>query len=171
MFFAVAKPGSTETSSQNPLESQTVSGPPTPVSAPPRACKSVADVIASRPNLQILQRAIKLAGLFTALSDKQQSITLFAPMDSAFLALSKSANQLPILTDPAALQSILGYHALSKAMEFDDLKSGKDVPTKVLENVSINCVPTLSSLQFFGAPRSVNVALNCPSSSLRLILT
>lgn len=155
---ADAKPGNIQRTSQKPPQPQTFSGPSIPISTPPRACESIADVIASKANLQILHRAIKLAGLYNMLSDKLQSITLFAPTDNAFLALSKSASQLPILTDPAALKSILGYHALSKAVEFDDLRPGKDLSTNVWNDVGDNFCCSMHFDSIFCMSRLVNIS-------------
>ncbi|GMH40505.1 hypothetical protein BSKO_08409 [Bryopsis sp. KO-2023] len=119
---------------------QPKASPPTPKTTeskqPQRQCRSVAESIASNPDLAILNQAINLAGLSPVLSDKEQSITLFAPIDDAFVQLSApgAAVKLPILDDPDALGSILSYHALEEPKSFSALKPGGKHRTLVLQD-------------------------------------
>lgn len=102
----------------------------------------MADVFASHPLLKILNRAILSSGLYPILSDKSQKVTFFAPTDNSFVALAQSKTSLPILTNPAALKSILGYQALRMPFELEELKANVSYPTLILDNVSFlkNCM-------------------------------
>lgn len=75
-------------------------------------CQSIAQLVASNPQLSTLNTAVDAAGLKSTLAGSG-SYTLFAPTDTAF-AKVPSDQLASTLNDPAALRSVLLYHVVAE---------------------------------------------------------
>lgn len=73
--------------------------------------QTIVEIAASDPQFSTLVAAVQAAGLVEALSS-EGPFTVFAPTNAAFAKLGDATIQA-LLNDPATLQSILLYHALS----------------------------------------------------------
>lgn len=89
------------------------------VSAPP----SIADTLASTPELSTLSQLVKQAGLADTLNG-EGPFTLFAPSNEAFKAVP--AKTLEALgKDPAALKAALSYHVVPARLPAASINNGK----------------------------------------------
>ncbi|CAM5796482.1 fasciclin domain-containing protein [Rhizobacter fulvus] len=85
--------------------------------------------VAQSNNLTALRAAVTKAGLATALTDPNASLTVFAPTDAAFSALATklgfaSAGALVDALPASTLASILTYHVLPARKSAADLAAG-----------------------------------------------
>jgi transforming growth factor-beta-induced protein len=85
--------------------------------------------VAQSNNLTALNAAVTKAGLATALTDANASLTVFAPTDAAFTALATnlgfaSAGAMVDALPASALASILTYHVLPTRKSAADLTAG-----------------------------------------------
>jgi len=71
---------------------------------------SLADVVASRPELSTLNRLVTQAGLQDSLRG-DAPLTLLAPTDEAFRALPQRTLDA-LVTDPAQLKAVLNHHLI-----------------------------------------------------------
>lgn len=95
---------------------------------------TVADIIASSPDHNVLEGAIIKAELLTALKGAGP-FTVFAPTDKAFQAIPASTLNA-IIANKSLLQSILTYHVVSGAASKSDLVDGQFI--KTLNGKSVN---------------------------------
>jgi len=97
---------------------------PTATSIPPDF-DTVADIVATSPQLSLLAVLIQEAGLTEVLgSETSEPITLFAPTDEAFDALP--ADEFARLrSDPELLTKVLSHHALAGDVRVADLVDGE----------------------------------------------
>lgn len=89
---------------------------------------TVVDVIVNSEDHTLLEAAVVQAGLVEALSDTTATFTVFAPTDSAFIALATSLQLEP--TDLLELQNladILTYHVVGATALSTDLYDGMEV--------------------------------------------
>ncbi|WGF89910.1 fasciclin domain-containing protein [Marinivivus vitaminiproducens] len=103
----------------------------------PARAASLAEVIASRPELSTFSRALDASGLAPDLA-AAGTVTVFAPDDAAFEALGPGVAQA--LLDPAnhdALRSILAFHILEGAYPTARLGVAKSYPTLLGAPVTI----------------------------------
>jgi transforming growth factor-beta-induced protein len=84
--------------------------------------KNLVDTILSESRFSTLAKAVKAAGLVSALTSSSKEYTIFAPTNTAFQALGTNAVNA-LLKDPATLKSILLYHTISGSNLKSDLKS------------------------------------------------
>jgi transforming growth factor-beta-induced protein len=82
---------------------------PTPP-APPKQCKTIAEIACADQNLTTLCAAVKQAGLATAFSTG--TYTVFAPTDIAFKALPKATLDM-YLANKQKLANLLLYHVVA----------------------------------------------------------
>jgi len=83
----------------------------TPLPEPVQAGSTIGEVLNTNANFSILRAAVTKAGLMTAVSDKNNLFTVFAPSDAAFTASGISLaviNALPA----ASVASIVQYHII-----------------------------------------------------------
>lgn len=80
---------------------------------------TIVDIAASDPQFSTLVAAVQAAGLVDTLSS-EGPFTVFAPTNAAFAKLGE-ATITALLNDPAQLQSILLYHALSGSVYASDV--------------------------------------------------
>lgn len=119
---------------------------PTPARQPRR--KTIAEVVATTPDLSLLLAALEAADLVPAVADRDATLTVFAPTNAAFIRLSRTlglyekdvepdaalAYIIKVLTqvgdgDPLPLLTrILTYHALPREMSTRQL-AGTSVQT------------------------------------------
>lgn len=78
--------------------------------APPKQCKTIAEIACAGENFSILCAAVKQAGLVSALSTG--TYTVFAPTDAAFKALPKGALDT-YLANKQMLVNLLLYHVVA----------------------------------------------------------
>ncbi len=90
---------------------------PTETPSPPAADgrQSVADVVATSPRLQTLNRLLQSSGLAATLADTATAYTLFAPTDDAFAALGDAAVEA-LDADAEAARAALLAHVLPTRM-------------------------------------------------------
>jgi len=81
--------------------------------------QTIVDIAASDPQFSTLVAAVQAAGLVETLSS-EGPFTVFAPTNAAFAKLGDATIQA-LLNDPATLQSILLYHALSGSVYAADV--------------------------------------------------
>jgi uncharacterized surface protein with fasciclin (FAS1) repeats len=82
-----------------------------PIEIPSGAGSTIGDVLNTNPNFTILKAAVTKAGLMTAVSDKNNVFTVFAPSDAAFTLSGISAAVINAL--PAAqVAQIVQYHVI-----------------------------------------------------------
>lgn len=82
-----------------------------PIEIPSGAGSTIGDVLNTNPNFSILKAAVTKAGLMTAVSDKNNVFTVFAPSDAAFTLSGISAAVINAL--PAAqVAQIVQYHVI-----------------------------------------------------------
>ena len=107
---------------------------------PTEQTNTVFDIIANSPDHNLLEAAVRIAGLDDDLSS-EGPFTVFAPTDEAFEALPEGTLEA-ILGDIPTLTSILTYHAVGAAAFSSDLVdgqvittlNGKDVPVTINDN-------------------------------------
>ena len=83
--------------------------------------------LSSVPRVSAMVAAIDAAGLLGAL-DGPGPLTIFAPVNAAFDAIPPAELEA-MLTDTAALNSVLLYHALAERMSSADLAAAREVTT------------------------------------------
>jgi transforming growth factor-beta-induced protein len=89
--------------------------------APPTT--TIVDIAAGNANFSLLVEAVTRAGLVTALSNDNASLTVFAPTNAAFEAAG--LNSATIATTPVAdLAAILQYHVIGSELRAADITSG-----------------------------------------------
>lgn len=127
--------GKTPNSSVDPAPATGVPGSPkrpvedrrppnSPVNAAP-GTKNLVDQAASNNQFQTLAKAIKAAGLESALAQKGP-YTLFAPTDKAFAALPPGAlEQLLQPENKDILVQLLSYHVVPGSVTSSQIKSGQ----------------------------------------------
>lgn len=81
--------------------------------------QTIVEIAASDPQFSTLVAAVQVAGLVETLSS-EGPFTVFAPTNAAFAKLGDATIQA-LLNDPATLQSILLYHALSGSVYAADV--------------------------------------------------
>merc|ERR1712176_169394 len=91
---------------------------------------SIVDVASSEDVLSILVEAVVAADLAGALSDTTSTLTVFAPINQAFLSLldtlgASGLDEIPIDT----LTEVLQYHVVPAAALSTDLSDGQVLPT------------------------------------------
>ncbi len=84
---------------------------------------SLADTIASSPNLTTLNSLVVKAGLAETLKDTGP-FTVFAPSDEAFKAVSAKTMEA-LGKDPALLAAVLKFHVVPGAVKAEAVKNGK----------------------------------------------
>merc|ERR1711907_535110 len=91
---------------------------------------SIADVAVSEPELSILVAAIVEAGLLDAIADPAAELTVFAPINQAFVDLLESlgASGLEDI-DADTLVEVLTYHVVPAVAFSTDLSDGQVLPT------------------------------------------
>jgi uncharacterized surface protein with fasciclin (FAS1) repeats len=83
----------------------------TPLTTPAGAGSTIGEVLNTNPNFSILKAAVTKAGLMTAVSDKNNVFTVFAPSDAAFTLSGISSAVINAL--PAAqVAQIVQYHVI-----------------------------------------------------------
>jgi len=92
--------------------------------------ESIADVAVSEPELSILVAAIVEAGLLDAIADPAAELTVFAPINQAFVDLLESlgASGLEDI-DADTLVEVLTYHVVPAVAFSTDLSDGQVLPT------------------------------------------
>eukprot|EP01024_Parvocaulis_polyphysoides_P039856 TRINITY_DN360_c0_g2_i4.p1 TRINITY_DN360_c0_g2~~TRINITY_DN360_c0_g2_i4.p1 ORF type:complete len:485 (-),score=107.97 TRINITY_DN360_c0_g2_i4:1839-3293(-) len=98
-----------------------------------KECITLADVFASRPDLEVLLEVASAAGLDAVLNDPAQKITFFAPVNAAFddLTAALGESSEAVLSNEEYLNAVLAYHALDGAYASKDLLPGESFPTLV----------------------------------------
>ncbi len=87
------------------------------------------DIVAiSTTNCKTLAAAAKAAGLVETLQGKGP-FTVFAPADSAFVAIQAEVDKLLKTENKSNLSKILTYHVVSGKMHAADLKDGQELTT------------------------------------------
>ena len=102
-IFLVAMIGITSCNKDTPLAE--------PIAQPVQAGSTIGEILNTNTSFSILKAAVTKAGLMTAVSDKNNVFTVFAPSDAAFTAsgISLAAiNALPV----ASVTSIVQYHII-----------------------------------------------------------
>eukprot|EP00486_Rosalina_sp_Unknown_P009135 CAMPEP_0201579816 /NCGR_PEP_ID=MMETSP0190_2-20130828/27691_1 /ASSEMBLY_ACC=CAM_ASM_000263 /TAXON_ID=37353 /ORGANISM="Rosalina sp." /LENGTH=292 /DNA_ID=CAMNT_0048014815 /DNA_START=109 /DNA_END=987 /DNA_ORIENTATION=+ len=92
--------------------------------------QTVADVIASRPELSTLYGALQTAGLVSVLNDTKNVLTVLAPVNDAFKGVVVP-NQVPVL------QNLLEYHVVAGKVPSSALKEAEVVPTLIKQTVTV----------------------------------
>jgi transforming growth factor-beta-induced protein len=106
--------------------------------------------VAQSNNLTALGAAVTKAGLATALTDPNASLTVFAPTDAAFSALATklgfaSAGALVDALPASTLASILTYHVLPARKSAADLAAGGAMQPTLYTFVGTSAKLTLST--------------------------
>jgi uncharacterized surface protein with fasciclin (FAS1) repeats len=102
-IFLVAMIGITSCNKDTPLAE--------PVAPPVQSGSTIGEILNTNTNFSILKAAVTKAGLMTAVSDKNNVFTVFAPSNAAFAASGISIaviNALPA----ASVASIVQYHII-----------------------------------------------------------
>jgi len=89
------------------------------MSAPP----SIADTLASTPELSTLSQLVRQAGLTDALNS-EGPYTLFAPSNEAFKAVPAKTMEA-LGKDPASLKAVLSYHVVASRLPAAAITNGK----------------------------------------------
>jgi transforming growth factor-beta-induced protein len=84
--------------------------------------ENLIDTILSDSRFSTLAKAIKVAGLVSALTSASKDFTIFAPTNDAFQALGTSTVNA-LLKNPTTLKSILLYHIVRGSNLKSDLKA------------------------------------------------
>jgi transforming growth factor-beta-induced protein len=85
---------------------------------------TIAELVASDPNLSTLAAALEAANLLSLFGDAGDGpLTVFAPTDDAFAELGDAVID-GLLADPDALADILKYHVVAGAVKRKDLSDG-----------------------------------------------
>lgn len=92
--------------------------------------QTVADVIASRPELSTLYGALEAADLVSVLNDTSNTLTVLAPVNDAFKGVV-------VPDQKAVLQNLLEYHVISGKVPSSALKEGEVVPTLIKQTVTV----------------------------------
>lgn len=107
------------------------------------------DVVEQIPELSTLETAIQAAGLAPALDNDQATLTLFAPVNSAFAALPAGTLE-ELLKDPTGtLKDILLYHVLDGSYSPAMLKDG--ITLKTLNGASVRITKKDGAVKVNGA--------------------
>ncbi|MGC9341449.1 MAG: fasciclin domain-containing protein, partial [Bacteroidales bacterium] len=97
---------------------------------------TVVDIVVENDHLQVLEEAVKAAGLVEILKG-EGPYTIFAPSNNAFHALPEGTLKA-LLEDPSGdLTNILFYHVLSDKIYSNDLYDGQEVETVLGKNVKV----------------------------------
>jgi transforming growth factor-beta-induced protein len=134
--------------------------------------KSIVDLAVTAPDLSILVSALQKADLVSALQ-ANGPFTVFAPTNSAFLALLDSNNSWSSLDDipVETLKSVLLFHVLSDKVESGDLS---DTYVKTLatgpndENLSLQ-VEVTGAIEFNGDSKPINVDITASNGVIHTI--
>ncbi|MFN3596325.1 MAG: fasciclin domain-containing protein [Rubricoccaceae bacterium] len=109
-----------------PPDAPAVTNPPL-TTGPPAQAQTVADAVASDPQMTTLDAALAAAGLRDVLAG-EGPFTLFAPNEAAFNALPEGELDR-LMADPAALRRLLEYHVLPNRTHAADTDSGLGMGT------------------------------------------
>jgi uncharacterized surface protein with fasciclin (FAS1) repeats len=121
-------PGATPDGATQPDTSPQSTTRPSTGTSSAASNKTIAEIAASNGSFKTLAKAVKAAGLSTALSGKGP-YTVFAPTDEAFAALPKGTLQALLKPEnKEKLRKILAYHVLAGEVDSSTLKAGQ-VPT------------------------------------------
>jgi transforming growth factor-beta-induced protein len=89
------------------------------------ASKTIVDVASENADFSILVEAVTKAGLANALSNKNASLTVFAPTNGAFASLLDELGATSLEDIPNdVLTSVLLYHVLGEQKTSDQLLDG-----------------------------------------------
>jgi OOP family OmpA-OmpF porin len=103
-------------------DDETIDEPP--VTSLPPDFDSVAEIVASSPQLSLRAVLIQESGLNDIIgAEAEQSVTLFAPTDEAFDALAADA-LAELRADPELLRQVLSHHAARGTLTVGDLADG-----------------------------------------------
>jgi len=83
-----------------------------PCELPPASCKSIAEVVCTLPEFEILCSLVGDANLVDVLGDSKEKMTLFAPINTAFESLSPEVTD-KVNGDVEFLRNILLSHAVT----------------------------------------------------------
>jgi uncharacterized surface protein with fasciclin (FAS1) repeats len=90
------------------------------------AGQSIAEIVSSDDNFEVLTAAIEAAGLTEAFGDSDLEVTVFAPTDDAFAALPDGTlDELLLPENRDQLLQLLGYHVVDGEVRSTDLASGE----------------------------------------------
>jgi len=99
------------------------------------ATQDIVDTAVAAGSFETLVAAVKAAGLVDTLKG-EGPFTVFAPTDAAFAALPDGALE-GLLSDPAALRSVLTYHVVPGSLTAEDLQDRRAAKTVQGQRVSI----------------------------------
>ncbi|MEX8492575.1 fasciclin domain-containing protein [Sphaerotilus sp.] len=88
-----------------------------------RAPPSIADTLASTPELSTLSQLVRQAGLTDTLNG-EGPFTLFAPSNEAFKAVPAKTMEA-LGKDPAGLKAVLSYHVVPSRLPAASITNGK----------------------------------------------
>ncbi|NES80222.1 MAG: fasciclin domain-containing protein [Moorea sp. SIO2B7] len=120
----------------------------------------VAEILLSLNDFRILTSKLKEVGLVESLT-QQDILTIFAPTDEAFNALTQETRQK--LSQKQKLRELLQYHLVSGVINEDDLKRGEIAtfegsPVKITINFGANEV-MLNDARGMDSIRTTNVII------------
>ena len=115
-------------------------------------CETVANIAASEPELSVLLQLAVQADLAGLLSAADAAVTVFAPPNGAFAALTESADPVAALSDADAAQAVgmlLQLHVVDGVIRARDLVDGQTLPTltglDLTVSVSADGVPRITA--------------------------
>lgn len=97
---------------------------------------SIADLLAADPQFSMLLEALDDAGLLELLAAEEGPLTLFAPVDEAFMILP-GAELDALMHDPEALLRILRYHVAEGLLVQENILAVTEMNTLEGEQVLI----------------------------------
>jgi uncharacterized surface protein with fasciclin (FAS1) repeats len=132
-----------------------------PIAQPVQAGSTIGEILNTNTNFSILKAAVTKAGLMTAVSDKNNVFTVFAPSDAAFTASGISAAVIAALP-VASVTSIVQYHIIpGKKIMANDISTA--FPNIQMPTAFVIPAPNTSPLVRFSnfpSRRAANVWVN-----------
>jgi uncharacterized surface protein with fasciclin (FAS1) repeats len=114
----------------------------TPLPGPVQAGSTIGEVLNTNANFSILRAAVTKAGLMTAVSDKNNLFTVFAPSDAAFTASGISLAVINIATTFPNVQMPTAF--IIPAPNTSPLVRFSNFPSRRAGNVWVNNIPVVT---------------------------
>ena len=120
---------------------------------------SIASVAASESELSILVEAVLAGGLLDAVADPAAELTVFAPINQAFLDLLDAIGAEGLEDIPTdLLVDVLTYHVVPAVAFAEDLSDGQVLPTLNGEELTVSIVLDEVFIEGIGSTAEVIVA-------------
>ena len=131
---------------------------PFPIMVPvPTLSATIAELAESNLDLSLLVTTLNISDLYDVANDPSQSLTVFAPVDTAFQALGQDSLDY-LFANPDILRLVLLYHIVGERLTSNELKKTSLVDTMLEQTFRV--IPNNRNIMFRG---NANTLRNPPT--------